>query len=137
MGIDGVELGRFDQGVGDGGGLAARLGADEQIVLAAEGYGAHAAFGGVVVEFEDAVVEIRSQAFHAGQGIADGRCERGFSRDRGELHGQPSFQVVEDRGGMGPSQFCAPIRRGASGLLLDGIEPGDPADGFFGDRGAL
>ena len=27
MGIDGVELGRFDQGVGDGGGLAARFGA--------------------------------------------------------------------------------------------------------------
>jgi len=37
VGIDGVELGRFDQGVGDGGGFAACLGADEEIVLAAEG----------------------------------------------------------------------------------------------------
>jgi hypothetical protein len=33
VGIDGVELGRLDQGVGDGGGLAARFGADEEVVL--------------------------------------------------------------------------------------------------------
>jgi hypothetical protein len=33
VGIDGVELGRFDQGVGDGGGLAASFGADEEVVL--------------------------------------------------------------------------------------------------------
>lgn len=37
MGIDGVELGRFDQGVGDGSGVAARLGADEEVVLPPEG----------------------------------------------------------------------------------------------------
>ena len=77
MGIDGVEFGRFDQGVGDGGSLAACLGTDEEIVLPPQGNGAHAAFGGVVIEFQDAVVEVGAQALHAGQGISDGRRERG------------------------------------------------------------
>ena len=45
MGIDGVELGRFDQGLGDGRGFAASLGTDEEVVLPPKGYGAHAAFG--------------------------------------------------------------------------------------------
>jgi hypothetical protein len=56
------------------------------------------------------VVEVGAQAFHAAQGIADGRRERGFARDRGELHGQPDFQVVEDRGGMCLAQFGTDIR---------------------------
>ena len=38
---------------------------------------------------------------------------------------------------MGASQFGAAIWRRPSGLLLDGIKLCDPADGFFGDRGAL
>lgn len=38
---------------------------------------------------------------------------------------------------MGSSQFGAAIGWGASGLFLDSIELGDPADGLFGDGGAL
>jgi len=89
VGIDGVKLGRFDQSVGDGGGLAARFRADEEVVLATEGDGAHAAFGGVVVQLQDAVVKLGAQALHSGQGIANGGRERGFARDHDELHGQP------------------------------------------------
>lgn len=110
MGINGIELGRFDQGVGDSGGLAACFGTDEEVVLAAQGDSAHAAFGGVVVEFQDAVVEIGPQAFHPGDGISDCSGERGFARDRRELHGQPNLEIIEDRGGMGTSQFDAAIR---------------------------
>lgn len=33
LGIDGVEFGGFDQGVGDGGGLATGLGPDEEIIF--------------------------------------------------------------------------------------------------------
>ena len=135
--ICGVALGRFDQGVGDGRGFAAYLGADEGVVLSPEGDGAHAAFGRVVVEFKDAVVEVWAQAVHARQRLSDCSGQRDFARDRSELHRQPSFQIVEDRIGMGPSQFCATIRRGASGLFLDGIKLGYPADGLFGNRGAL
>ena len=35
---------------------------------------------------------------------------------------------------MGAAQFGAAIRRGASGLFLDGIELRDPADDIFGNR---
>ncbi|VDS10124.1 hypothetical protein PARHAE_03337 [Paracoccus haematequi] len=68
MGIDGVELGCFDQGVGDGCGLSTCLGTDEEVVFPPEGDAAHAAFGGVVVEFEDAVVEVGAQAPSFGRG---------------------------------------------------------------------
>ncbi|MCY1311540.1 hypothetical protein D9M69_722190 [compost metagenome] len=83
------------------------------------------------------MVEVWTQAFHPGQGITDGGRERGFPRDFRQPHGQPSLQVVKDWGGLGLAQFGATIRRGASGLLLDGIELGDPADGFFRDGGTL
>ena len=48
-----------------------------------------------------------------------------------------TLQIVEDRGGMGPAQFGAAVWRRPSGLLLDGIELRDPADGLFGDGRAL
>jgi len=35
--VDAIELGRLDQGIGDGGRLAATFGADEQKILAAQG----------------------------------------------------------------------------------------------------
>lgn len=37
LGIDAVQFGRLDQGVSDGGGLAAGFGADEEIILPPEG----------------------------------------------------------------------------------------------------
>jgi hypothetical protein len=52
------------------------------------------------------------------------------------LHGQPSFQIVEDGGGVLLSQFGTAIWRGAAGLFLDGIKLCNPTDGFFGDGGA-
>lgn len=131
--IDGVQLGGLDQGVGDGGGAAARLRVDEEVIVPPEGDGAHAAFGGVVVQLKNAVVEVGTQAFHAGQGIADGHGEWGFARGHGELHGKPALQIVEDRCGVGPSQFGTLIRWRSSGLFLDGVELGDPADSLFGD----
>ena len=63
--------------------------------------------------------------------IADGACERGFVRDCGELHCQPDFQIVEDRGRTGAAKFDAAVRRRPSGLLLDGIELRNLADGLF------
>ena len=43
--IDAVELGGFDQGVGDCSGFTAALGADEKIILPAQGDTAHCALG--------------------------------------------------------------------------------------------
>ena len=61
VGIDGVELGRFDQGVGDGGRLAACFGSDEEVVLPPQGDSTHAAFGRVVIQLKNAVVEVWAQ----------------------------------------------------------------------------
>jgi hypothetical protein len=38
---------------------------------------------------------------------------------------------------MGLSQFGAAVWWRTSGFLFHGVELGDPADGLFGDRGAL
>src|SRR5260370_40084756 len=61
FGIEAVELGGLDQGVHGGGALAAVVGAGEQPVLAAEGDGAHGAFGGVVVDLQASVVAVAGQ----------------------------------------------------------------------------
>jgi hypothetical protein len=73
------------------------------------------------------------QAFHPAKGVSDGSGQRGFARDRGELHGQPSLKVIEDLGSKCAAVFGAAVRCRSAGLFLDGIEPRDPADGFFGD----
>ena len=52
LGIDVVELGSFHEGVENGCGFAAALGAHEHVVFAANGDAAHGAFCGVVVEFQ-------------------------------------------------------------------------------------
>jgi hypothetical protein len=62
--------------VGDDSGLVACFGADGEVVLGIRGTGAHAAFGGVVVQFRDAVIEVVVQAVHPGQGGADGSGSR-------------------------------------------------------------
>ena len=66
-----IQLGGLDQCVGDGGGAAAGLRADEQVVLPSDGYGSHGALGRVVVEFEEAVVETGPKPLHARQAISD------------------------------------------------------------------
>lgn len=111
--------------------LSACLGATEEAVLPAECDDAHALFGGMVVEFEDALIEAGAQALHADQGIADGGRERGFPRDGGALHGQPSIQIIEDQSGIRAAQFSAAVWRKASGLFHDGIKLCVPADGVF------
>lgn len=77
------------------------------------------------------------QTLHPRQRVADGCRERGLAGDCGALHGQPSFQVIEDRGGMELLQLEALIRWRISGLLLDGVELCDPADGLLCEGGVL
>lgn len=65
--------------------------------FAPDGDGAHRAFCGVVVEFQDALIEVGPQPRHARQSIVDGPSQRRFSRDTEQLGVQPNFQIVEDR----------------------------------------
>jgi hypothetical protein len=59
LGIDAVELGGLDQGAGDGGGAAAGLRADEQIVFPSDRNRSHRPLGRVGVQLQNAMVEIR------------------------------------------------------------------------------
>jgi len=58
LGIDTVELGGFDEGVGDRRRLSAALGALKEVVLPADRHTAYGSIGGVVVELQDAVIEL-------------------------------------------------------------------------------
>ena len=48
-----------------------------------------------------------------------------------------AFEIIEDRGGRGLAERDPALGRGAAGLLLDGIEPGDALDRLLGDRRGL
>ena len=48
LGIDGVELGCFDQGLGDSSGFATPFRAHKQMILPSKGDGAHGSFAGNV-----------------------------------------------------------------------------------------
>ena len=57
-GVYAVQLCRLDQGVGDGGGSAAGLRPDEQIICPSDGYRSRGPLGRFVIQFEEAVVQI-------------------------------------------------------------------------------
>ena len=92
---------------------------------------------GSIVDLEDAVIEVGTQARHAGQGISDGGGQWAFSRYVMELGVQPSLQAVEGGFGFGLPDLDAFIRWQPSCGFLDGIKLRDPADGLVGDGGAL
>jgi len=74
--IDAIQLGGLDQGIGDGGGTASSLRADEQIILPPDCDPPHRAFRSVVIQLQNAVVEIWPEPLHAGQGVADRNGQR-------------------------------------------------------------
>ena len=103
LGVDIVEPGGLDQGVGDGGGLAATRRAHEEIVLPAQGDRPHRAFGRVVVDLEEAVLDIGPQALEPGQRMADRRRQRGLGGDLRQLRLQPALELVKAGRGPGPA----------------------------------
>ena len=127
-------LGGFDQGVGDGGGIAAGLRSDEEVVLAAQGDGPH---GGIIVDLQDAVIKVGAHPRHSAKGIADSSGQRAFSRYSGQLGVQPSLQVVEGGFGLDLPYRGPLVGRQSSRHFLDGIESGDLSDGIVGDGRAL
>ena len=53
------------------------------------------------------------------------------------LSTRADIEIVEHRSGMRAAELGASVRWGTTGLLLDGIKLGDPAEGLFSDGGAL
>ena len=110
VGVDAVELGGFDQGVGCGGGAAASLRADKQVVLAAKGRAAHGAFGWVV-DLQDAAIEAGTQPGQPHKGVANGAGEGALAGQAWELRGEPGLEVAQDRPGLGLAQPGPFLRR--------------------------
>lgn len=98
--IDAVELGRFDQGEGDRRGSTAALGTCEEPVLAADGNPAHGPLGRILVEFEDAVIEVGPQPRYSRQRVVDRGGERRLAGNAGELDAEPGLEIVEQRFGL-------------------------------------
>ena len=79
FGIETVEFGAADQAVDRGGALAAGIGTREQEVFPTQSNGAQGAFGGVVVDFEAAVVYVTQQRIPTRERVANGQRRVGFS----------------------------------------------------------
>lgn len=69
FGVEAVQLRRLDQGVEDGGTIAARIGPEKQEVLAGDRDAAQQPLGQVVVNGEPAIVGVAGQRFPAAQGM--------------------------------------------------------------------
>ena len=78
--VDVVERGGLDQGVGDGGGPAAAGRAHEEIIFPAQVDQPHRAFDRVIVDCQEAMLDIGPQVPEAAQRMADRRRQRGLWR---------------------------------------------------------
>ena len=92
---------------------------------------------GAIVDLQDAVIEVGTQAGHAGQRVTDCSGQGAFARYVMELAVQPRLQSVESGFGPGLSDFDPLVRGQSSCGLLDGIKLSDPANGLVGDGRAL
>lgn len=84
LGIKAIEPGGPDQGVDDGGALAALVGTGEEPVLAADGERPDRALGGVVVDLQIAAVGIAGERGPARQAVADRPGEFTLARQLGQ-----------------------------------------------------
>ena len=92
---------------------------------------------GSIVDLQHAVVEARSQARHAVQGVTDRGGQWAFARYGVELAVQPSLRAVECGSGLSLPDLGALVRGQSSCGFLDGVKLSDPADGLVGDGRAL
>lgn len=95
--IDVVELGGLDQGVDDGGALAAAVGATEQPCLAAERDAAERALGGIVGEADAAIVDEARERVPALEHVEAGLGQIMAARQLADLLGEPGVELGHER----------------------------------------
>ena len=88
----------------------------------------------VAVDLDATVVEKAGQSRPARQRIADRFGELGLLTDQVELGAQPWLKRIEDWPALGLAQGAALVGTAAARLGLDGIELGNPLQGFARDR---
>ena len=134
FGVEAVELGGLDEGVGRGGASSAFIRSGEEIVFAAQGNAAQGALGGIVVDLQPAVVEVASQGRPACEGIAHGAGEFGLGRELGSGDVEPGPQLVDRRASSLPACLPSLVRRPAANLGFDAVQCADAVERLLGDR---
>ena len=106
-------------------------------VLPSKSYAPHATFGGIVINAETAIVEIRPQPFKAGQAIADCASQGRLARDLCELRMEPRFKIIDERCRPFLPDGSAPVRWIASDGSFDLVQRRDAFQCFFRNTRAL
>ena len=99
--------------------------------------GAQGALGGVVVELEEAVLEIGTQALQMREGIADGAGQRRLRRETRQLGAQPALKLIEVGPGLCAAHRGSSLRGLAAHGVLDRVQRADALQRLGGDRRAL
>lgn len=126
LGIKAIEPGGPDQGVDDGGALAALVGTGEEPVLAADGERPDRALGGVVVDLQIAAVGIAGERGPARQAVADRPGEFTLARQLGQGRVEPGPQIGEPWNGVLLPRSSPFVGRAATDGVLDLVELPDP-----------
>lgn len=134
IGIDAVELGGLQQGVYEGGALAATFGTGEEQRLPAKGNPAQGSFRCVVRQADAAVVEEADESGPALEHVVDGLGGIGMAGEPDALGAHPGFEFRHQRRDV-LSAVSAPR---IGGISIDSAFMGedgvDPLHGFQRDR---
>ncbi len=87
-------------GIGDGGGFTASFRAHEEIILTAQSHRPDCAFGGVIVQLQEAVIQIGPRLGQTGQRISDGLGQWRLAGEFTQLRPKPYLQIIKDRLGV-------------------------------------
>jgi hypothetical protein len=94
LGIDPIEFCGADQALDRRGALAARVGAREQEILAAQSHAAKRPLSGVVINFDSSVIDESGERYPARQRIANGHGKLRLLRHASESLLEPSFKLM-------------------------------------------
>ena len=94
FGIEPIELGRLHQAVDRGGALAARVRAEEEVVLAAKAHAAQRSLGRIVVDLDAPVLAVARERLPVRKAVADGLREVGLGRDCAQLLAQYQYNFI-------------------------------------------
>ena len=95
--IDTVQLRRSDQRIHCSRPTTAIIGARKKIILTAESYSAQRPFGGIVIDFQRAILAIAKQRRPSSQRVMDRNRDIGFFRQPGQADLEPLLQIFQQR----------------------------------------
>ncbi len=125
--IEAVSVGAGDQTVEAGVACTGLVVTGEEPVLAADVDPLQGAFGGVVVDVQEAFVSVPAECGPLVEGVSDGLAHRAAWEDHraGTEGGEPDVDLLEDRAALLMSQVATGIVVQCLRLVFDGVELAD------------